>query len=288
MSASNDPNLPGGNPAAAGSTPNGTPQTPARDSSGAVPPPTPVESSAGGVSPTTPAAGSAGTILPSTAADGSAETAPPSTSAGGDTGRGSLPAGAGDPAMCAVLAENWWAMALRGVFGILFGLIALFAPGPTILSLVLLFSAYMLVDGVFGIISAVRAAGRHERWGLLLLEGLVNIAAGVVAFLLPGLTVIVFVLLMAAWALVSGGLMLGAAFKLTQQHGRWWLALGGVVSMIYGVLLAIAPLIGALVLTWWLGAYALAFGVILLVLAFRLRGQKNQGTDSGKPLPQGT
>jgi uncharacterized membrane protein HdeD (DUF308 family) len=275
MSASNDPNLPGGNPTAAGSTPNGTPQTPARDSSGAVPPPTPVESSAGGVSPTTPAAGSA-------------ETAPPSTSAGGDTGRGSLPAGAGDPAMCAVLAENWWAMALRGVFGILFGLIALFAPGPTILSLVLLFSAYMLVDGVFGIISAVRAAGRHERWGLLLLEGLVNIAAGVVAFLLPGLTVIVFVLLMAAWALVSGGLMLGAAFKLTQQHGRWWLALGGVVSMIYGVLLAIAPLIGALVLTWWLGAYALAFGVILLVLAFRLRGQKNQGTDSGKPLPQGT
>jgi uncharacterized membrane protein HdeD (DUF308 family) len=275
MSASNDPNLPGGNPAAAGSTPNGTPQTPARDSSGAVPPPTPVESSAGGVSPTTPAAGSA-------------ETAPPSTSAGGDTGRGSLPAGAGDPAMCAVLAENWWAMALRGVFGILFGLIALFAPGPTILSLVLLFSAYMLVDGVFGIISAVRAAGRYERWGLLLLEGLVNIAAGVIAFLLPGLTVIVFVLLMAAWALVSGGLMLGAAFKLTQQHGRWWLALGGVVSMIYGVLLAIAPLIGALVLTWWLGAYALAFGVILLVLAFRLRGQKNQGTGSGTPLPQGT
>src|SRR5215207_7205432 len=275
MSASNDPNLPGGNPAAAGSTPNGTPQTPARDSSGAVPPPTPVESSAGGVSPTTPAAGSA-------------ETAPPSTSAGGDTGRGSLAAGAGDPAMCAVLAENWWAMALRGVFGILFGLIALFAPGPTILSLVLLFSAYMLVDGVFGIISAARAAGRHERWGLLLLEGLVNIAAGVVAFLLPGLAVIVFVLLMAAWALVSGGLMLGAAFKLTQQHGRWWLALGGVVSMIYGVLLAIAPLIGALVLTWWLGAYALAFGVILLVLAFRLRGQKNQGTGSGTPLPQGT
>jgi uncharacterized membrane protein HdeD (DUF308 family) len=145
----------------------------------------------------------------------------------------------------------------------------------------------MLVDGVFGIISAVRAAGRQERWGLLLLEALVNIAAGVVAFLLPGLTVIVFVLLMAAWALVSGGLMLGAAFKLTQQHGRWWLALGGVVSIIYGVLLAIAPLIGALVLTWWLGAYALAFGVILLVLAFRLRGQKNQGTGSGTALPQG-
>ena len=272
MSANSDPNSPSGNPAT-GPTPSSTPPTSANDSSGAVPPPIPVESSAG-VSPATPASGSAGTVSPS-------------TPVGDNTGRSSLPSGAGDPAMCAVLAENWWAMALRGVFGILFGLIALFAPGPTILSLVLLFSAYMLVDGVFGIISAVRAAGRHERWGLLLLEALVNIAAGVVAFLLPGLTVIVFVLLMAAWALVSGGLMLGAAFKLTQQHGRWWLALGGVVSIIYGVLLAIAPLIGALVLTWWLGAYALAFGVILLVLAFRLRGQKNQGTGSGTALPQG-
>jgi uncharacterized membrane protein HdeD (DUF308 family) len=140
------------------------------------------------------------------------------------------------------------AVALRGVFGVLFGLIALFAPGPTILSLVLLFSAYMLVDGVFGIVSAVRAASRHERWGLLLLEGLADIAAGVIAFLWPGITVIAFVLLMAAWALVSGGLMLGAAFRLTKEHGRWLLALGGVVSIVYGALLAIAPLVGALVL----------------------------------------
>lgn len=195
--------------------------------------------------------------------------------------------GSGDAAMCAVLAENWWAVAVRGVLGILFGLIALLAPGPTILSLVLLFSAYMLVDGVFGIVAAVRAARRNERWGLLLLEGVVDIAAGVVAFLWPGLTVVAFVLLMAVWALVSGGLMLGAAFKLSTQHGRWWLALGGVVSIVYGLLLAIAPLIGALVLTWWLGAYALAFGVVLLVLAFRLRSQKNQGTGAGTAAPQG-
>src|SRR4051794_36950024 len=81
-------------------------------------------------------------------------------------------------AMCAVLAKNWWALALRGVLGILFGLIALFLPGATMLSLALLFSAYMLVDGVFAIISAVRAARAHERWGLLLLEGILNIAVG--------------------------------------------------------------------------------------------------------------
>src|SRR3954453_15237095 len=194
---------------------------------------------------------------------------------------------AGDAAMCAVLAENWGAVALRGVFGILFGLIALFATGPTILSVVLFFSAYMLVGGFFGIVPAVRAARQHERWGLLLLEGLADIAAGVIAFLLPGITVIAFVLLMAVWALVSGGLMLGAAFKLDQAHGRWWLGLGGVVSILYGLLLAIAPVIGAIVLTWWLGAYALAFGVVLLVLAFRLRARKNQGTGAGTALPQG-
>ena len=177
--------------------------------------------------------------------------------------------------MCALLAQNWWAVALRGVFAILFGLIALFVTGATILSLVLFFSAYMLVDGVFGIIAAVRAARQGERWGLLVLEGILNIAVGVIAFLMPGLTVIAFVLLLAAWSLVSGGLMLGAAFRLSKDHGRWWLALAGIVSIVFGVLLAIAPVIGAVVLTWWLGAYALAFGIALLVLAFRLRASKD-------------
>ena len=95
-----------------------------------------------------------------------------------------------DP-MIAVLAQNWWAIGIRGVLGILFGLIALFLPVATMLSLVLLFAAYVFVDGVFGIVSAVRAAREHERWGYLLLEGLVNIAAAAVAVLWPGLTVVV-------------------------------------------------------------------------------------------------
>ena len=178
-------------------------------------------------------------------------------------------------AMCALLAQNWWAVALRGVFAILFGLIALFVPGATILSLVLFFSAYMLVDGVFGIVSGVRAARKGERWGLLVLEGIANIAVGIIALLWPGLTAVAFVLLLAAWSIVSGGLMLGAAFRLSQAHGRWWLALGGVVSIVFGVLLVIAPVIGAVVLTWWLGAYALVFGAMLLAAAFKLRGRKD-------------
>ena len=189
-------------------------------------------------------------------------------------------AGDGDPraaAMSALLAQNWWAVALRGVFAILFGLIALVWPGVTIASLVLLFAAYMLVDGVFAIVSAMRAAAHHERWGLLVLEGACDIAAGAIALVWPGITVLTFVFLSAAWAIISGGLMLGAAFRLAKDHGRWWLALGGIVSIVWGVLLIMAPGAAALVMTWWLGGYALIFGVMLLVLGFRLRGHKDAG-----------
>jgi uncharacterized membrane protein HdeD (DUF308 family) len=175
--------------------------------------------------------------------------------------------------MSAALARNWWAIALRGVLGIVFGLIALFFPGPTMLSLVIVFSAYMLVDGVLAIVAAVRAARRHERWGLLVLEGIVDIAVGVIAFAFPGGAVLAFVLLVAAWAVVTGALMLAAAFRLKLDHGRWWLVLGGLASIVYGALLVIAPLIGAVVLTWWLGAYALMFGVFLLIAGIKLRSR---------------
>jgi uncharacterized membrane protein HdeD (DUF308 family) len=165
---------------------------------------------------------------------------------------------------------------LRGVLAIIIGVVAFAAPVATLLSLVLLFSAYMLVDGVFAIVAAIRAARANERWGLLVLEGIVSIATGVIAFLWPGITVIAYVLLVAAWAIVTGALMLGAAFRLNLNHGRWWLVLGGIASLAYGVLLVIAPLIGALVLTWWFGAYALVFGVFMLVLAFRLRAHRDE------------
>jgi uncharacterized membrane protein HdeD (DUF308 family) len=192
------------------------------------------------------------------------------------TGQSDFPFTSGaDPEMSEALARNWWAIGLRGMLAIVFGLIALVLPG-----------AYALVDGVLAIVAAVRSARRHERWGLLVLEGVVDIGAGVLAFLWPGLTILIFVLLVAAWAIVTGGLMTAAAFRLQLDHGRWWLALGGLASFVYGVLLIIAPLIGALVLTWWLGAYALVFGVLLLILAFRLRAKHAEGGHAG--LAQGT
>lgn len=177
--------------------------------------------------------------------------------------------------MSALLARNWWALALRGVFSILFALIAFFWPDATILSFVLFFSAYMLVDGVFGIVAGIRAASRQERWGLLVLEGVLDILVGVVAFLMPGLTVVFFVTLLAVWSLITGVLMIVAAFKLSPAYGRGWLIFSGLVSVLFGIALLVAPLVGAVVLTWWLGAYALVFGISLIALAFKLRSRKD-------------
>ena len=174
-------------------------------------------------------------------------------------------------AMTADLARKWWAVALRGVLAIVFGILAFAVPSAVMLSLALLFGAYCLIDGVLAIVAAVRAARERERWWLLLLEGVLNLVMAAITFVFPGGAVLAFVLVTAAWAILSGGAMLGSAFRLAVGAGRWWLVLGGIVSMVFGALLIVAPLAGAVVLTWWLGAYAIVFGVVMLILAFRLR-----------------
>jgi uncharacterized membrane protein HdeD (DUF308 family) len=177
-------------------------------------------------------------------------------------------------ALSEVLADNWWAVGLRGILGIVFGLICLLTPGVALGAFVILFAAYMFVDGGFAIASAWKAARSGERWGLLILEGLVDIAAGLIAVILPAITMVALIWIVAIWAMVSGALMLYAAFTLNRDHGRWWLALGGIASLVFGILLVVEPLIGAVVLTMWIGAYALVFGGFLLVLAFQLHSRK--------------
>lgn len=184
-----------------------------------------------------------------------------------------------DPAFSAdgrasALARNWWLLVLRGVLAILFGLAAFFLPGVTIAGLVLLFAAYAAVDGVFAIVSGVRAAARNERWGWLIFEGVVNLGAAAAAFFYPGITLLVFVVFSAAWAVVSGVALLIATVRLPVAHGRWLMGLGAVASIVWGVLLYLAPLPGLIVMTWWLGAYALVFGVMLILLGLRLRSRR--------------
>jgi len=169
------------------------------------------------------------------------------------------------------LARNWWAIALRGVAAIIFGLLALMMPGITMAALILLFGVYAVVEGIFNVIAAVRGHSGAPRW-FLLLEGIVSIAAGLVAFVWPSLTALVLLYVIAAWAIITGVLEIAAAARLHNRiRGEWWLVLGGIVSVVAGVLMMWAPGAGALALVMWIGAYVLVLGVLHVGLAFRLR-----------------
>jgi len=186
--------------------------------------------------------------------------------------------GAGQPIL-PVLSRNWWALALRGLAAIVFGVLAFVWPGITLWALVLLFGGYMLVDGIFAIVAAVRAAGREARWWLLLVEGVLGVLAGLVAFLLPGITALALLYLVAAWAIFTGILQIVGAVRLRREiEGEWALILGGVLSVIFGVLLAVLPGPGILALVWLIGAYAVVSGVLLIVLAFRVRNRDEAET----------
>ncbi len=165
----------------------------------------------------------------------------------------------------------WWLVVLRGVAGIVFGLLALFAPAATVLSLLFFLGVYLIVDGVFGLVSSLMAGRRQERWGLLVVESVLNLLIGIFVLIAPDVSLITFMLLFAAWAIVTGALMIGTAMN-HKRDGKGWLVAGGLASVVFGILLALAPVIGAVVVTWWLGVYALIFGVALLVFGIRLRG----------------
>lgn len=177
----------------------------------------------------------------------------------------------------ALLVRNWWAVGLRGGFAVLFGLVALLLPGLTLETMVILFGAYMLADGVWAITSGLWAAARHERWALLVGEGALNLVAAGVALLSPVATVVALVYLAGVWAILTGATLFAAAFALRVIDGRWLMALGAAVSILWGALLLYRPIPGAVVMTWWLGGYAIVFGAALLGLAARL-------WNAGRPL----
>src|SRR5712692_11278538 len=176
-------------------------------------------------------------------------------------------------ALTTVLVLNWWALALRGILAILLGLAAFILPGITLVVLIALFGAYALIDGVLAIVAGVRAAEHHERYGSLLWRGLCGIAAGLVAFIAPGITAVVLTLLVAVWAVITGVLEIVAAVHLHRAHGEWLLMLNAVLSILFGFLLFVVPTLGMLTLIWLIGGYSVFFGIVMLTLAFRLRGR---------------
>lgn len=174
------------------------------------------------------------------------------------------------------LADRWWAFLLRGIAAILFGVLLFISPGLGLLALVALFGTYALLDGIFHLLSAARGAREGRRWGWLLFSGIISIAAGVVAFLWPGLSAFALLMLIAAWAVVTGLAQLITAFRLRKHiRGEWLLALGGLLSIAFGFLISLFPAAGALAVVFWIGGYAVAFGIVLAALSLRLRSFRN-------------
>jgi uncharacterized membrane protein HdeD (DUF308 family) len=177
------------------------------------------------------------------------------------------------------LARNWWVVLLRGIAGILFGLATFFVPTVSFFALVLLFGAFAFADGVLAIISAIRGGRANDRWWVLLLQGLAGVAAGVIVLLWPEFSALALIYVIGAWALITGGFEIAAAIRLRKViTGEWLLALAGIASVALGILLMLFPGPGALVVTLWIGAYALVSGVLLTFLAFKLRSWSKSHT----------
>jgi uncharacterized membrane protein HdeD (DUF308 family) len=166
---------------------------------------------------------------------------------------------------------RWWALVIRGLAAIAFGILTFAKPSISLLALVILWGAYAIVDGVFSIVLSIRGARIVPGWGWFLAEGLVSIAAGAVTFLWPGITALVLLFVIAAWAVLTGIAEIATAVQLRRHvRGEWRLAASGVLSIVFGVLLAMRPGPGALAVTWLIGVYAVLFGALLVALGFQL------------------
>ena len=184
---------------------------------------------------------------------------------------GRMPGTGLQSAMVHALAKNWWMLLLRGIAAIIFGVLALTWPGMTLVTLILFYGAFVLVDGVLAIVAAITGGALMPRWWLAI-GGLLGIAAGVLTFLMPGLTAIVLLYFIAGWAIATGVLQIIGAIKLRKEiDNEWLLILGGILSVLFGVAMIAAPGAGALALITVIGIYAMIVGALLVALSFRLK-----------------
>jgi uncharacterized membrane protein HdeD (DUF308 family) len=171
------------------------------------------------------------------------------------------------------IARNWWLWLIRGIVAILFGVLALRWPGNTLVVIGLLFGAYALVDGILAILATIRAVETHQRWWPLLFEGVVGILIAAITFWDVRITLLALYFTIAAWAFVTGVLEIVAAIHLRSHLTKeFWLIIGGIASILFGVLMIWYPLAGALALVWLIGAYAIVFGIVMIAFSLRLRG----------------
>ena len=174
--------------------------------------------------------------------------------------------------MLHALARNWWALLLRGIAGVVFGLLALFWPGATGYALVVILGAYAFVDGIFALVAAIRAAEAHHRWMAFAVEGILGLVFAAVVLFAPGLAAFALYATIAVWAVLTGLLEIVAATRLRKEiPNEWLLIVAGIASVAFGVMMVVYPLAGALTIIYLIGAYAIVFGVLMIGLSLRLR-----------------
>ncbi len=177
------------------------------------------------------------------------------------------------------LSRNWGWVVLRGVAAVLFGVLAFVWPGITLAALVIVWGAYALADGILSLIAAYRIRDQGKPFWSLVVVGLLGIAAGIVTFIWPGMTALVLLMFIAAWAVVMGIFQIIAAIRLRKEiQNEWLLALSGALSVLFGIIMFVAPGAGALAVIWVIGAYAIVFGVLLIWLGLRLKKRSERGT----------
>ena len=170
------------------------------------------------------------------------------------------------------LADHWWILVLRGLLAIVFGVLTFVSPISSLFAVVVLFGAFALVEGLFNVVGFIRAPHGRRRWGPFIFEGVVGLLAGIATLFWPGISALALVMMIAAWAVVTGVAAVVAAVRLRKEiQGEWLLAINGALSIALGVMMGLFPGPGALVLIMWVGAYALVTGVLFLVLGLRLR-----------------
>src|SRR5262245_60291829 len=170
------------------------------------------------------------------------------------------------------MSRSWWVLLLRGLVAILFGVLTWFRPGITLAALVILFGAYALVDGILDAWTAIAGRKQHEYWWATLLSGLVGIFIGILTLARPGITALPLLFYIALWAIARGVLEIVAALRLRKEiKNEWLLVLAGVASVLFGAILIARPGTGALAVIWLIGVYAFAFGILLVMLAFKAR-----------------
>ena len=169
------------------------------------------------------------------------------------------------------LAKNWWLLLLRGIAAVIFGVLAFAWPGLTLLTLILLYGAYALTDGVIAIIAAIKGNAPGGRWWLAIV-GIVGIAVGALTFMLPGMTALILLYTMAGWAVAIGVFQIIGAIRLRKEiDNEWLLILSGTISVLFGLGVLLNPGAGALAIVWVIGTYAIIAGVLYIGLAFRLK-----------------